>query len=282
MVRLLFIFILATSVCYGQGNRFAGFGYKSTCDVDAQKYIDSSGITDATQKTAICTYITMLKDSGLYSKILAGYIFTGGSASSTKFNFKDVRQDTSAFTLTYSGGWTYSSSGALANGTNGTANTWLRPNAKLTIRDYAIAVYVNGGTLGGGAAPITVYTFSEGSDWNNSGNGIGFRSTVKYIIPNGEGYNNAAASDNAMTGILVGNVLGSNVQIYKNGVMLATNTTSGGALSTQPFFIAWSGWGGVTYQNIKIGCILITRGLTDSQIKTISNIISIFKTNMGI
>lgn len=282
MVRLLFILLFSVCICYGQANRFAGFGYKSTCDVDAQKYIDSSGITDATQKTAICSYITMLKDSGLYSKILAGYIFTGGSASSTKFNFKDVRQDTSAFTLTYSGGWTYSSSGALANGTNGTANTWLRPNAKLTIRDYAIAVYVNGGTLTGGAAPATVYTFSEGSDWNNSANGVTLRTTIKYFAPNGEGNPVVLVSNSSLTGIYLANVSGSTARIYKDGLSIGSNTTSGGFLSTQPFFIASSGFGGVTYQNIKIGCLLITRGLTDSQIKTLSNIISIFKTNMGI
>ena len=282
MVRLLFILLFSGSVCYGQANRFAGFGYKNTCDVDAQKFIDSAGITNASQKSAICSYITMLKDSLLWGKIYAGYIFIGGSASTTKFNIKDIRSDTSAYTLTYSGGWLYSNFGALANGINATANTWLRPSVKLTIRNYSIALYVNGGTLTGGAAPATVYTMSDGGDFNNSANGITLRTTIKYFAPNGEGNPVVLVSNNSLTGIYLANVSGSTARIYKDGLSIGSNTTSGGFLSIQPFFIGGTNVSGLHYQNVQIGCLIIASGLTDAEAKTMSNIISIFKNTLGI
>ena len=279
---IILLFVFSSILSFGQANRFAGFGYRSTCDMDAQKFIDSAGITNASQKSAICSYITMLKDSLLWGKIYAGYIFIGGSASTTKFNIKDIRIDTSAYTLTYSGGWLYSNFGALANGINATANTWLRPSVKLTIRNYSIALYVNGGTLTGAAFPATVYTMSDVADYNNSANGITLRTTIKYFAPNGEGNPVVLVSNNSLTGIYLANVSGSTARIYKDGLSIGSNTTSGGFLSTQPFFIGSSNVSGITYQNVQIGCLIIASGLTDAEAKTMSNIISIFKNTLGI
>lgn len=279
---IILLFVFSSILSFGQANRFAGFGYKNTCDVDSQKFIDSAGITNASQKSAICSYITMLKDSLLWGKIYAGYIFIGGSASTTKFNIKDIRSDTSAYTLTYSGGWLYSNFGALANGINATANTWLRPSVKLTIRNYSIALYVNGGTLTGGAYPATVYTMSNASDFNNSANGIILRTWAKYFAPNGEGNPGVYVSDQSLTGIYLANVSGSTARIYKDGLSIGSNTTSGGFLSIQPFFIGGTNVGGLHYQNVQIGCLIIASGLTDAEAKTMSNIISIFKNTLGI
>jgi hypothetical protein len=48
-------------------------------------------------------------------------------ASQMKYNLKDARDLDAAFRLTWSGGWTYSATGATPNGTNGWANTNLNP-----------------------------------------------------------------------------------------------------------------------------------------------------------
>ena len=91
---------------------------------DAEKFILAAGITDATQKLAINNLVNDLKSYGIWTKMKALYPFVGGTASSHKFNLKDPRDLDEAFRLTFSGGWTHSSNGALPNGTNAYANTF--------------------------------------------------------------------------------------------------------------------------------------------------------------
>lgn len=99
----------------------------SGLDSDASAFITAAGLTDATQKSAINTLVKDMKASGLWTKMKAVYPMVGGTATSMKFNLKDPRDLDAAFRLTWSGGWTYSATGAQPNGTNGWANTNLNP-----------------------------------------------------------------------------------------------------------------------------------------------------------
>ena len=67
MVKRIIILLFVFSSAYGQANRFAGFGQRSTCPVEALKFIDSSGITNQTEKDAVCTLVKQLKDSALWT-----------------------------------------------------------------------------------------------------------------------------------------------------------------------------------------------------------------------
>src|SRR6478672_10479035 len=60
-------------------------------DSDAQRFIDSSGITDSTQKHAINDLVTQLKSSGLLPKFMAIYPLVGASEATTKWNLIDPR-----------------------------------------------------------------------------------------------------------------------------------------------------------------------------------------------
>jgi hypothetical protein len=63
-------------------------------------------------------------------------------ASQMKYNLKDARDLDAAFRLTWSGGWTYSVTGATPNGTNAFADTKFIPNNNgLTINDNSISYY---------------------------------------------------------------------------------------------------------------------------------------------
>ena len=107
---------------------FVSAGGAAPVDADAQAFIDAAGITDATQQSAINTLVTDLKGYGIWSKMKAIYPFVGGTSSTHKWNLKDPRDLDAAFRLVFSGGWTHSSTGALPNGTNGYANTFLKPS----------------------------------------------------------------------------------------------------------------------------------------------------------
>ena len=92
-------------------------------DADAQAFITAAAITDVTQQNAINTLVVDLKGYNIWTKMKALYPFVGGTASTHKFNLKNPLDTDAAFRLTFSGGWTHSSTGALPNGTNAYADT---------------------------------------------------------------------------------------------------------------------------------------------------------------
>jgi hypothetical protein len=63
------------------------------------------------------------------------YPIIGGTAALHKWNLKDPQDLDAAFRLVFNGGWTHSSNGALPNGTNGYANTFL--NAKTILQQFS-------------------------------------------------------------------------------------------------------------------------------------------------
>ena len=109
---------------------------------DAQKFILAAGITDATQKSAINTLVDDLKGYGIWSKMNAIYPMVGGTATTHKYNLKDPRDLDAAFRLSFNGGWTHSSTGALPNGTTGFANTFLNDTTILSLNSAHIATYL--------------------------------------------------------------------------------------------------------------------------------------------
>jgi hypothetical protein len=94
-------------------------------DPDAQAFLSAAGITDATITTAIDTLVIQLKAIGVWAKLKAIYPFVGGTATTHKFNLKNPADTNAAFRLSFVGGWTHSANGALPNGTNAYADTFL-------------------------------------------------------------------------------------------------------------------------------------------------------------
>jgi hypothetical protein len=134
-------------------------------DADAQAFITAAGITDNTQKSAVNQLTVDTKAAGIWTKMKAIYPFLGGTASSHKWNLKDPQDTDAAFRLTFIGGWTHSSTGALPNGTNGYANTFLNANTALQQFSHHHAFYHNTDNSGtalrsmGGAQSSSSFTF---------------------------------------------------------------------------------------------------------------------------
>jgi hypothetical protein len=110
-------------------------------DPDASLFLRTAGITDTTQQSAIDTLVLELKNAGIWSKMKAIYPFVGGTATTHKFNLKDPRDADAAFRLSFVGGWTHSSTGALPNGTNAYADTFLRIADNYSTRFMSISYY---------------------------------------------------------------------------------------------------------------------------------------------
>lgn len=99
-----------------------------TYDADALAFITAASITDNTQKTAINTLVTDLKNSNIWTKMKAIYPLVGGTAFSHKWNLKDPRDINAAYRMLILGGWTHDANGMTANATNSYVDTLIKPS----------------------------------------------------------------------------------------------------------------------------------------------------------
>jgi hypothetical protein len=117
-------------------------------------------------------------------------------ASQMKYNLKDARDLDAAFRLTWSGGWTYSATGATPNGTNGYANTNLLGNTNVLKGDFGFGIYSRTNVNNNGAFGIdtSLHIYPRFTDTTtyyrlfNGGIGVNNNSSLGFI----HGYNNSS------------------------------------------------------------------------------------------
>ena len=112
----------------------------SAVDPDAQAFFDrvttAGGTLSATEQTAVNSLVVQMKDDGIWSKMKAIYPMVGASAAACAQNLVS-----SSFTGTFSGGWTFSSTGATPNGANGYMDTGLNTNSNLVFSSSHLSFY---------------------------------------------------------------------------------------------------------------------------------------------
>jgi hypothetical protein len=123
------------------------------CDPDAVAFLTAAGITDPTITSGICTLVTSMKANGTWAKMSAIYPFVGSTASQQKWNLKDPRDLNAAYRLSFVGGWTHSANGALPNGVNSYADTFLAGNVNAQNSSH-LSYYSRSNTAGGAGVYI--------------------------------------------------------------------------------------------------------------------------------
>lgn len=286
-MRLLILLILLPFISEGQiihaKPLYRPFAASNNCtDSDAQAFIDSAGITDQTQKDAICTLVKELKDSSLWSSFKAIYPMIGGTASSHKWNLKDPRNLDAAYRLTFSGTWTHSSTGADPNGTNAYAQTYLIPSTHLTNNSVCVTYYSRESVTG---VQELMASFNSGSQniqlfVNNSSTGdIAIDAYCTSVRAIGNATNT--------TGFIAGSrTSSSSVNIFKNAISYGSSATSTVACSGQPniqFYLGAANSGGspVLYTSAECAFASISDGLTSDQVRALNTIVEKFNDALG-
>jgi len=288
-MRLLIVLILLPFITHGQIVRTHPYYKPSVAtgctDADALAFIDSAGITDQTQKDAICTLVRELKDSSLWSSFNAIYPFIGGTASSHKWNLKNPQNTDAAFRLTFSGTWTHSSSGADPNGGSSTyANTYINASTVLTNNSTTLTYYSIDNNTSPASFSCEIISYVSASNLSDLGiyrSGDGNRTVsqnykdnatvAQFTDVNSQGY--YAASRTSST----------NNQIYKNGVSQNTNTTSESAvLPNSNYYLAGHPTLG-SFVASNRGCAFATigAGLTGDQVRALNTIVEKFNDSLG-
>lgn len=181
-------------------------------DSNAQSYITAAGITQSFQQWAVNELIIEMKRNNIWSSMVAVYPFLGGSSASHSWN----AVNTNLYRLSFTNGWTHSSTGAFSNGANGVyarANG-LTPSQVLSgsihFSLYARRQTKNGYTMGFSSATIEnhlipVYT-----------NATSY--AVFGTIPAGF----VTSTGQTAPGFWIGNNLGGTTSLFKNGTTLSS------------------------------------------------------------
>lgn len=252
----------------------------SGTDVDAQAFITAAGITDATQQSAINTLVTDLKGYGVWSKMKAIYPFVGGTASTHKWNLKDPRDLDAAFRLVFSGGWTHSSNGALPNGTNGYANTFLN-SLNNTTQDSTHFSYYSRTNSNATEVEISSSTTVAGG---GTGSLLEIRTSgISYYRVNSDlGY--ATYTDANSFGLYLSNRTASNViNGWKNGSKVATATTASKTQANINYWIGALNQNNVAsfYTTKECAFASIGDGLTDTEAANFYTAVQAYQTTLS-
>lgn len=256
--------ILASSISQGGG------GYLPLTTA----WIAETGESDTTILTALNDLEQGMIDYSLTSKMLALYPFVGGSSTKHKYNFIDARDLDAAYRLIFSGGWTHSSTGALPNGIDAGANTFLG-YANLSQNDLHFSYYSRTNRAGSVAAIMGlgygggVYTqlFARYTD------------NLQYVSVNDAGVYSTLSATNSQG--LMGGVRNNSTEIksFKNNTISGVTTASSLSFFIEPFYLGYIA-GGV-YDNLECAFSSIGLGLTDTDISNLYTIVQAFQTTLG-
>lgn len=246
----------------------------SAIDSDAVAFNNAAGITNSTQADAINTLVSSLKSNNLWTKFNAIYPFVGGSASSHKFNLINSADTDAAFRLSFVGGWTHSANGALPNGTNGYANTFLNPNAILSLTSSHVSVYSR--TL---AVNVEVELGAfDGTNFTQ------LRSAANAVLGSTSSILNFTTTTDARGFWVATKRANNDREAYRNGTTQTTVTTNDAALypNLNIFLAARNDSGtAAVYSNKQLAFASIGSGLTDAEVSTLNTIVTTFQTTLG-
>ena len=246
----------------------------SGLDPDAKAFLDATAITDATITRAINTLVIDLKGYGIWSKCLAIYPMVGGTATTHMYNLKDPQNTNAAFRLLFSGGWTHSATGALPNGTNAFADTFLIPNTQLSLNSTHISVYSRTNT--NSTTPLISDQLGTGTILLNIFPRFGAANEI-YFRVNSSPTANVGTNVSSAAFYLANRVASGGTRNYRNTTQYLQTQTSG-ALSTLSL---WLSRQGSAYGNRQIAFSTIGEGLTDQECTDLYNTIQTMQTTLS-
>ena len=243
-------------------------------------FLAATGITDATIISALNTLYADLVTYGIWGKMKAIYPFVGGTATTHKFNLINPANTNAAFRLVFSGGWTHSANGALPNGTNAYAITFLSPNPVLTENDTHMSYYsrtnVDGSQVEIGI--VTPERFAMYARFSNNFSSDNYSNWVTARVQ---------ATNLDSKGFYVSTRTSAIIhKAFKNNLQIGTtNTNNGGSMSgiNIPIFIGASNvnQNPVYFSSKEVAFASIGDGLNDTEVVDFYTAVQAFQTTLG-
>jgi len=263
---------------FSRPNRSSGI----SIDTNAAAFLTAAGITDPIISSSINTLVVQLKADNIWSKMKAIYPMVGGTASTHKWNLKDPRDLDAAFRLSFTGGWTHSSNGALPNGVNGYADTKINSNLELTLINMHLSAYITVNDNSG--SPYDIGNANNGAMTQKPTFLITrYFNNLAYTGMGDNSYaTNIASADSK--GYWIGTTNGSTTQsLYKNGTVIISGISNLSGLANNNLYIGAANAGGTSdlYSSKNYALISIGEGLSATQSANLYNIIQAFQTSLS-
>lgn len=254
--------ILATHGIIGSGSAF---------DLDALLFFDrvttAGGSLSVTERQAVNQLVLDLKANSLWTPMKAIYPMVGASAAACAQNLKS-----SSFTVTFSSGWTFASSGITPNGTSAYADTGLNQSTNLTNTDLHCSYYANGGS----------FTSSDGSI------GIANSNTFLLLRPSAIYFNQCDGDYSIYSvsnfGFYCGSRTGSTSRTgYFNGSSVLTSTSVPNATSSLNYYFGAlnTNSGAGFFSSLKTAFATIGTNLTSTQNADFYTAVQAFQTTLS-
>jgi hypothetical protein len=262
--------VLFACVLFLSCNKYLGDPTNSyTYDADAQKFMDSCGITVLTEKFAINNLVKQLKDSSLWAKFVAVYPMMGGTATTAKWNLMDPRDLDAAYRLTFYGTPVCAATGVLFTTANDYADTHLADSAIGGYNNSSIAYYsrtqntISGYDIGCTDAAVPYNELSVFSNSADNSEWFGFSQNMTTANT---------------TGLFMLSSSATNVTRYRNGAVVSSKGSAPNSRYTNLAILI--GKSRVTTHTGQKECALATigNGLTGAQALTFYNIVQNFET----
>jgi len=264
-------------------NATQSFYYNSAYNNETNAFLFSTQITDATIQTATNTLVTDLKTAGIYTKIIALYPMVGGTATTNKYNLKDAQDTDASYRLTFAGGWTHSSNGALPNGTNAYANTFLSSAlfTGLPLGNNAHLSFYSRTNSVSAAIRLDIGSLRPSPD-SYSDLALSSANTTYFRFNNGGAYNSVPVTNTL--GFYNGSRTATNIiKTYKNGAIIINGTAVSSSASGVPFFIGSSNNNGTAqyFSDKQCAFASLGDGLTDLESQIFYQIVEKFQVTLG-
>lgn len=203
-------------------------------DIDAQRFIYATGITNFTQKRAINYLVRGLKQNNLWTKMSAVYPMVGGTAWTCKWNLINPRDSDLAFRLSFVANPTISFQGVAWNGSTQYANTFVIPSTNLVQDSCHVSFYSRTNV---GEATFTMAT-TDGT--NNRYTYLQLRSVTNLfqIDMNGLSSANTAIANSDSRGFFINSRINSTQIIGTINGVSTTAANSSAGLSTTSILMA--------------------------------------------
>ena len=243
-------------------------------DPDAQAFITAASITNPTQQAAINQLVVDLKGYSIWIKFDAIYPMVGGGATAHSYNLKN----TANFQLTFSGGWTHSSTGAKPNGTNAFANTNYKRFVNGSQNSGHLSYYSRTNAT---ASQIEIGAVGTGNTYDLLQ--IRTSATTYYFINNNPAYITSAADSDSRAFYVANRQALNDIDGWRNGTKVVNDT---GLSATPPNFNCYLGAlnnQGVTtnYSTKECAFASIGQGLTDTEAANFYTAVQAFQTTLG-
>jgi hypothetical protein len=241
-------------------------------DPDAQAFFTASGLTGATNLTAVNQLVLDLKSYGIWTKMKAIYPIIGGTAALHKWNLKDPQDTNAAFRLVFNGGWTHSSTGAKPNGLNGYADTFLKP-FDYAQNDFAFGCYLRNinsqNCFMGALDTYRNYLLRIGSDY--------------YVQINSSNFAQTAMLGSQTTRLhVISRITSTTATTYINGSLFFNDNVVSDGKTNRNIYLGRLNNAAVTqyYSDNEHALSFISDGLTSTDVTNLTNLVNTYQTTL--